>query len=103
MALVDSLIFSDVIATIILLVILMVMVLILVEVMFQLSINDYYASISTYIFHECLSEDIKPINYTHIQVIMGFSNNEYLLVCPLVTYNQYTDKLNVTIYTALPR
>lgn len=102
MALADSLIFSDLIATIILLITVAIMIFILSGILIQLSINDYYASISAYIFHECLSGEIEPINYTHVRIVRGALDHGYLLICPLITYNPSSNELNVTIYTALP-
>ncbi|WP_069807616.1 hypothetical protein [Vulcanisaeta thermophila] len=99
---VDSLIYPDLVITTVLTLILMILVLYLVSGLVQLSINDYYASLSTYTFYECMNNGLKPMNLTHAYVVRGFLPN-YLILCPVIRYDDDNHSLNVTIYTVVPR
>lgn len=102
MALADSLVFNDMVATIILVIIITIMMLFLIDAIVQLSINDYYASMSMYLFHECITNNLKPINYTHIRIIPKVPSGNRIIICPIITYDTATNSLNVSIYTAIP-
>jgi hypothetical protein len=100
MALVDSLVFTDLIVTVILIVIALTLAIYLTNLLMRLAIINYRASIGTYLFTQCLTGNITGVDYlSHVVITRGgLRPGNYLIICPIITSDGL--KINVTVYTA---
>lgn len=103
MVLVDSLVFPDLIMVIILTIVALILIIYLTSLLVKLSIINYRASISAFLFSKCLDGGISGVNYlNHVTITEDkLLSGNYLIICPRITGSGYD--INVTVYIAYVR
>ncbi|WP_054842537.1 hypothetical protein [Vulcanisaeta distributa] len=102
MALVDSLIFPDLLVSITLVIVILILTIYLTNLLLKLSIIDYKASIGTYLFIECqLGNFTGGVDLNHVVITDEVMTNNYLIICPRIAANN--SRLEVNVYVAYVR